>query len=176
MHTRTLRAAGAAWVLLASTLASPPLSASEPSLMRPWPAAMPAPQLVLADTAGKSWKLADLRGKVVVLNFWASWCGPCVEELPVLNQLAAQAGGKLVVLGVNYKEVSWTVDSFTRAHQFSYPVLLDKTGAEFKRWTNGVMPTTILIGRDGKPRWRIAGAISAGDRSFRSALDQLLAQ
>jgi thiol-disulfide isomerase/thioredoxin len=169
-------AAGAASILLACALASPPSSANEPSLLRPWPAATPAPQLVLVDATGKPWNLADLRGKVVVLNFWASWCGPCVEELPVLNKLAGEPGGKLVVLGVNYKEPSWTVESFTREHRFAYPVLLDKTGAQFRRWTTGVMPTTVLIGPDGKPRWRITGAISADDRRLRAALDQLLAQ
>jgi thiol-disulfide isomerase/thioredoxin len=178
MRTRTLRGAAnsAASILLAFALASSPSSANEPRLLRPWPAGMAAPQLKLDDAAGKHWQLAALRGKVVVLNFWASWCGPCVEELPVFNKLAEQSNGKLVVLGINYKEPSWTVERFTREHQFAYPVLLDKNGEHFERWTDGVMPTTILIDRDGKPRWRMIGAISANDATFRAAIDKLLAQ
>jgi hypothetical protein len=68
------------------------------------------------------------------------------------------------------------VDRFTQAHAFGYPVLLDKTGEQFTRWTTGVMPTTVLIGRDGKPRWRVVGAIEEEDVSFQVALDKLLAQ
>jgi len=99
-----------------------------------------------------------------------------VEELPILGKLADESGDRLVVLGVNYKESSWTVDEFTRAHAVRYPVLMDKTGEQFRRWTSGVMPTTVLIGRDGTPRWRLTGAIDAGDRQFRDAVTRLLAQ
>jgi thiol-disulfide isomerase/thioredoxin len=177
MLTRLLRGiAGAASILLACTLASGALAAADNSLLRPWPAKAAPPPFGLTDLSGKQWNLADLRGKVVVLNFWASWCGPCVEELPVLNALANDAGDRLVVLGVNYKEPSWTVERFTREHPFRYPVLLDKTGEHFKRWTSGVMPTTVLIGRDGKPRWRAIGAIAPSDPRFRAELDKLLAQ
>lgn len=173
MLTRLLRGiAGAASILLACA----PASASDRTLMSPWPLKAAAPSLSLPDTNGRQWNLAELRGKVVVLNFWASWCGPCVEELPILNALADEAGANMVVLGVNYKEPSWTVERFTREHQFRYPVLLDKTGDQFKHWTSGVMPTTVLIGRDGKPRWRAVGAISPSDPRFRAELDKLRTQ
>jgi hypothetical protein len=82
----------------------------------------------------------------------------------------------VVILGVNYKEASWTVDSFTQAHPMHYPVLLDKSGELFRQWTNGVMPTTVLIGRDGKPRWRLIGPLSRGDQAFGHALATLLAE
>jgi thiol-disulfide isomerase/thioredoxin len=176
MLTRTLRGTACAAILLAYPLASSTAAAGDTTMLRPWPTASSPAPLALPDTNGKQWNLADLRGKVVVLNFWASWCGPCVEELPILNGLADSAGDKLVVLGVNYKEPSWTVERFSREHAFHYPVLLDKTGEHFKRWTNGVMPTTVLIGRDGKPRWRAIGAISPTDPRFREALDKLLVQ
>lgn len=173
MLTRPLRGIAVAASLL---LACATASATDNTLIRPWPARLAPPSLSLTDVTGKQWNLAELNGKVVVLNFWASWCGPCVEELPVLNALADEAGGKLVVLGVNYKEPSWTVERFTREHPFRFPVLLDKSGEQFKHWTSGVMPTTVLIGRDGKPRWRAIGAIAPSDPRFRAELDKLLAQ
>jgi cytochrome c biogenesis protein CcmG, thiol:disulfide interchange protein DsbE len=176
MCTRALRAGllGALLILLASPASAAP--AAGHSLLQPWPSALGRPTLALASLDGKQWDLKQLRGKVVVLNFWASWCGPCVEELPVLNKVAADAGDRVVVLGVNYKEASWSVENFTHEHTFGYPVLLDKSGQPFKRWTSGVMPTTILIDRAGRPRWRIAGAIAPDDQRFHDALSKLLAE
>lgn len=174
MRVKFLRraACGIVPLLLACSIAK----AAPDSVLRPWPAQLAPARLALTDLNGKQWNLADLRGKVVVLNFWAGWCGPCIEEVPVLNTIAATSGERLVVLGVNYKEPSWTVERFVREHQFGYPALLDKTGEHFKRWTSGVMPTTVLIGRDGKPRWRVIGALAPNDKRVREALDQMLAQ
>jgi thiol-disulfide isomerase/thioredoxin len=175
MRTRASRGCAAS-ILLACVLATGPATARDPGLLRPWPSRLEAPSLALTDLSGKQWNLADLRGKVVVLNFWASWCSPCVEELPILARLADGSGDQLVVLGVNYKEPSWTVEKFSREHAVRYPVLMDKSGEQFRRWTSGVMPTTVLIGRDGTPRWRLTGAIDAGDNEFRDAVARLLAQ
>ena len=174
IRTRFFRAIGLLPLLLACTASD--VWAGTPSVLRPWPAQLAAPAFAAADTGGKHWKLADLRGKVVILNFWATWCGPCVEEVPALGTLATERDGQVVVLGVNYKEASWTVDKFAQAHPARYPLLLDKSGELFKRWTTGVMPTTILLGRDGKPRWRMIGPLEAGNRAFAEALDKLLAE
>lgn len=150
--------------------------ASAPSELRPWPAKLAPPAFAAVDTGGRHWQLADLRGKVVILNFWASWCSPCVEELPALDAMASERAGQVVVFGVNYKEASWTVEKFAQAHPARFPLLLDKSGELFKRWTTGVMPTTILIGRDGRPRWRMIGPLEPGNRAFGTALDKLLAE
>ena len=144
-------------------------------LFRPWPDRLPVPELKLVDLNGKEWTLDSLRGKVVVLNFWASWCGPCVDELPGLNQLAGGAAdGGLVVLGVNYKESADAIARFAHEHPFQYPLLRDKSGAAFKAWTSGVMPTTILIDRSGRARWRVVGELAPDDPRFRRALDKML--
>ena len=151
-----------------------PASAAD-AVLRPWPAARPTPALKLADLDGKEWNLAQLRGKVVVVNFWASWCGPCVDELPVLNALARQQPDRVAVIGVNYKEPLDSIASFSAAHPFSYPLLRDRSGDMFKGWTAGVMPTTILVDRQGRARWRSAGEIGAGDTRLKAAIDALLA-
>jgi cytochrome c biogenesis protein CcmG/thiol:disulfide interchange protein DsbE len=155
---------------------APAAVAAREQPLRPWTGKTPA--LKLADTGGNQWDLASLRGKVVVLNFWAGWCGPCVDELPVLNELASGAAtrDKLVVLGVNYKEGADAIERFMGQHPFAYPVLRDKTGDAFKQWTSGVMPTTILIDQTGRARWRLVGEIDAGSPALRRAIDDLLKQ
>jgi cytochrome c biogenesis protein CcmG/thiol:disulfide interchange protein DsbE len=167
----------AAPLLLACALSSAPLWARELPL-RPWPATSPTPQLKLTDLEGKEWDLDKLRGKVVVLNFWASWCGPCVDEMPVLNALARAAAthGRLVVLGVNYKEGADAIGRFVREHGYGYPVLRDRSGDAFKQWTSGVMPTTILIDRTGRPRWRVVGELERDNAAFGEALNKMLQQ
>ena len=157
-----------------AAVASTPSQAAE-MLFRPWPEQLPVPQLKLADLTGKEWTLESLRGKVVVLNFWASWCGPCIDELPLLNQLARSAAADdLVVLGVNYKESADAIARFAHDYPFQFPVLRDKSGESFKAWTSGVMPTTVLIDRSGRARWRVVGEIAPDDPRFRRALDKML--
>jgi thiol-disulfide isomerase/thioredoxin len=163
----------AATLLGASSFAN--LSWAKEQPLRPWPGTS-TPPLRLTGLDGKDWDLASLRGKVVVLNFWASWCGPCVDELPVLNELAAASPDGLVVVGVNFKESADAIARFTQRHAFSYPILRDKTGDAFKQWTSGVMPTTILIGKDGRARWRLVGELDPGSPALRKAIEKMLQQ
>lgn len=142
--------------------------------LRPWPANQPTPPLQVTGLDGGAWDLAGVRGKVVVVNFWASWCGPCVDELPVLGKLAGRDG--VAVVGVNYKEPLDTIERFTGAHPLPYPVLRDRTGEAFKAWTPGVMPTTIVLDRSGRARWRTVGEIPPDDTRLRAAIDALLAE
>jgi len=150
--------------------------AAEDAVLKPWPAKQATPPLRLTGLDGKEWNLAQLRGKVVVVNFWASWCGPCVDELPVLNALARQDPDKVAVVGVNYKEPLDTIERFSTAHPFAYPVLRDRGGEMFKKWTAGVMPTTILVDRQGRARWRSVGEIPAGDSRLKAAIAALAAE
>jgi thiol-disulfide isomerase/thioredoxin len=163
--------------MLTAALASP-LAQSADDALRRWPAAAPTPALNLTDLDGKEWNAASLRGKIVVLNFWASWCAPCIEELPVLNDLAAgeAARGKLVVLGVNYKEAAPTIRRFAEEHKFDYPILQDKSGEHFKKWTGGVLPTTVLIDANGRPRWILVGQLDRTNNRFRQTLRNMLQQ
>jgi thiol-disulfide isomerase/thioredoxin len=162
--------------LLAAGMAAPAAGAPVDAILKPWPAATPTPALRLNDLQGKEWQLDQLRGKVVVVNFWATWCGPCVDELPVLNALARQDPARVAVVGVNYKEALASIEQFSAAHPFAYPLLRDRSGDMFRQWTAGVMPTTIVVDRQGRARWRSAGEIRAGDTRLKAAIDALLAE
>lgn len=153
--------------------ASVPAAASD-AVLHPWPAGQATPALALADLDGGAWQLDSLRGKVVVVNFWAGWCAPCVAELPVLADLARRVG--VAVVGVNYKEGLPAIRTFTAGHPIPYPVVRDRDGAAFKLWSPGVMPTTILVDRQGRARWRTVGEIPPGDTRLAQAIETLLAE
>jgi peroxiredoxin len=92
----------------------------------------PAADFTLPDLKGKPFKLSSLKGKTVLLDFWATWCGPCIDDIPTLKSLQAKYKEKgLVVLGVSIDDSSpKEVAAFTKEHQFTYPVVL--TGGQDK--------------------------------------------
>ena len=146
-------------------------------VVRPWPAGKAAPPLNLIDLEGKTWSLAALKGQPVLLNFWASWCGPCRAEMPSLELLATRherAG--LVVLSVNYKEPVATIKRFLETLPMSLPILLDADGAAASAWTPRVFPTTVLIDRHGKPRSSVVGELDWMAGTAQALVEPLLAR
>jgi cytochrome c biogenesis protein CcmG, thiol:disulfide interchange protein DsbE len=110
----------------------------------------PEATLPLLDASGNG-SLADRRGKVVVLNFWASWCGPCVKELPLLERTQEKIrdqGG--MVLGVDYKDVRENAQEFVTRFNLSYPHLRDRDGAYAEKYDSRAFPETFVIDRQGK--------------------------
>ncbi len=152
-------------------MSGPALCASE---ARRWPAGQPVPELALADSAGKAWKLADARGKVVIVNFWASWCEPCRAEMPSLQSLAQLYGDELLVLAVNFKERDARVAQFARNAAISLPMPMDRDGAVAARWGVTIFPSSVIIGRDGQARWRITGEVDWTGREAARWLEPLL--
>jgi thiol-disulfide isomerase/thioredoxin len=127
---------------------------------RLWPVGKPTPEFALTDLEGKAWTLAALRGKPVLLNFWASWCEPCRTEMPSLELLATRherAG--LTVLAVNYRETLPVVQHFLDVQPVSLPILLDREGETTAAWTLRVFPTSVLIDRSGTPRHQVMGGL-----------------
>ena len=126
-----------------------------------------APSLVLADIRGVEHSLEQYRGKVVVVNFWATWCPPCVEELPSLEnawQRYRQQG--LVVLAVSGEE-SDVVTSFLERlpSDITFPALIDHDMKVGNRWQIRGLPTTVVVDRSGHLHWRAEGQLdfSASD-------------
>lgn len=158
---------------LLAAFAGQPVAAKDTPLQA-WPTAHATPALQLEDLNGKQWRLADLRGKVVVVSFWATWCEYCAEEMAFLDGVAKSEADKLVVLGVNYKEPAERVRRSPVANRSALTLLLDPSGQSFAKWGGAVLPTTVLVDRKGKARWRAVGALDASDSAFRDALAQLL--
>ncbi len=126
----------------------------------PWPVTQASPMLDLTDLQGQRWTSERLRGKAVVLNFWATWCPPCKEELPSLQTLHELAGGEQpVVIGINVRETASRVRRYLESTGLSFPVVLDPQAELARRFGVTAFPTTLLIAPDGQIRWRVVGEV-----------------
>lgn len=136
----------------------------------------PAPDFELTDLNGKIHRLSGYRGKVVVLNFWASWCPECLEEMPSLNAFYEKNSRKdIVVLGVTADRKKETVLTALRKVPVAYPVLLEPGGGVFiRKYTVIGMPTTVLIDRNGIIADRIVGRTDFGSASFSGKVMDIL--
>jgi len=117
-----------------------------------------APDFALKSLSGTNQRLSEHRGEVVLVNFWATWCGPCRQEMPLLNQIYQRyhAVG-FEMLGVNIDDTSGRATDMARTLGVSFPVLFDDTKAVSRQYKVNTMPTTLLIGRDGTVRYRHEG-------------------
>lgn len=142
--------------------------------LKPWSGG-PPPALTLSDTADARHSLADYRGRVVILNFWASWCEPCREEMPSLNRLKrAFAGKPVAVLAVNMGEGEGRVGEFLKSVPVEFPILLDRNSQVAKAWRVRLLPTTFIIGRDGRILYSYAGERDWADAEVRAKIGALL--
>jgi thiol-disulfide isomerase/thioredoxin len=124
-------------------------------------AGKPAPQTQFLDPDGQETNLAELEGKPVLLNLWATWCAPCVQEMPTLDKLAAAQGGKLQVVALSQDtggpekvDAFFAKQKFTTLEAYRDPKmqLMTDLGVE-------VLPTTILFDAEGREQWRVTGQL-----------------
>ena len=163
--------------LLGLTLAAlaGPVLAQRGYDVTPWPANRPAPALRALDLQGKTWQLADLRGRAVLLNFWATWCPPCRAEMPSLQQLAEIYGPEqLLVLALNVGEGPRRITQYLQSSGLNLTVLLDPQSEAAKAWGANVLPTTILIDAEGRPRQRVRGEVDWSGREAAALVEPLL--
>ncbi|HBE93375.1 MAG TPA: hypothetical protein DDW55_12980 [Gammaproteobacteria bacterium] len=117
------------------------------------------PDITLPDMHGTIHKLSDYRGKVVLLNFWATWCPPCIKEMPSMQRLEKQLQGQdFTILAVNMGEDENTINAFLKRYPVDFTILLDKDGEILTSWKIVAFPTTFLIDREG----RISHALFGG--------------
>ena len=152
-----------------------PRVAQATDAVQPWPAGKPAPPLALPGLDGKRWSLDGLRGQVLLLNFWATWCPPCRDEMPSLELLATRyEGSGFAVLAVNYREPPQTIRGFLEVLPFSLPILLDVDGRATAAWTPRVFPTSVLVDRSGQPRVMVLGEFDWLGAAARALVEPLL--
>lgn len=143
--------------------------------MTPLAAVPPAPTLALPDMDGKTVDLARYRRKVVLVNFWATWCPPCRTEFPSLGRVRKLLKpSNFEVLAVNVGEDPETVFSFAGTTDF--PVLFDRDSQAMTRWSVKGMPTTFVVDRLGRLALRAVGGREFDDPAIVAQLNELLTQ
>ena len=132
--------------------------------LEPTPAGIRAPDFALSDLSGRAVRRADLRGRWVLLNFWASWCTPCEMEMPAMQRLHARfKPSVLEVVAVNYREAAPDVRRFATRQGVDFRILLDPDGAVCARYQVGTLPFTVIL----SPRGEVVAA-AEGPRDWAS--------
>ena len=122
-----------------------------------------APPFTVTDMNGQTVSLASLKGKPVFLNFWATWCPPCVGEMPDIQRMYAKYGDKVHFVIVNIDGTKPDVTAFMENHAFSFPVALDTNGSAASAYAVQAIPTSYVIDADSNVVDSHVGALSAGD-------------
>ncbi|MCU7811983.1 MAG: TlpA family protein disulfide reductase [Candidatus Thiodiazotropha sp. (ex Notomyrtea botanica)] len=135
----------------------------------------PAPDFTLKSRSGENIKLSELRGQVVMINFWASWCGPCRQEMPILDQLYQRYEPMgFTLLGVNVEEDSAAAEKVLREIPVSFPVLYDSKNQVSENYQVRAMPSTFLIDRDGKVRYLHKGYKPGYEEDYQQQVRELI--
>jgi len=134
-----------------------------------------APNFTLKSNTGKNIKLSELRGQVVLLNFWASWCGPCRQEMPLLEKLQQRYSALgFTVLGVNVEEDPSKAKTLLKDISVSFPILFDTQNTVSQQYKVSAMPSTVMIGRDGNMRYLHRGYKPGDEAQYKKWIKQLV--
>lgn len=134
-----------------------------------------APDFTLKSNDGTNIRLSELRGQVVLLNFWASWCGPCRQEMPVLDAIQSKYEGLgFTVLGVNLDAKSSKAEKYLRDTEVGFPILFDPKGDVSGLYGVKAMPSTVIIDKDGMVRFLHEGYKDGYEDDYRKQIKSLL--
>lgn len=135
----------------------------------------PAPDFTLKSRNGENIKLSELRGEVVMLNFWASWCAPCRKEMPLLESLYKKYSDLgFTLLAVNVEEDSTKADGLLKDILVTFPVLYDNTNKVTKLYKVVAMPSTVIIDRDGNMRYLHRGYLPGYEEEYKKQVSELI--
>jgi cytochrome c biogenesis protein CcmG, thiol:disulfide interchange protein DsbE len=142
--------------------------------LKPWEGGA-TPPLALEDLAGRTHDLSEMRGRVVLVNFWATWCEPCRAEMPSIDRLRNSLKGKpFEVFAVNMAEPLSRIEKFTAAMPLGFPLLRDRDGSVGKSWKAKLLPASYLIGRDGRIHYVAYGELDWSSDAVRARVTELL--
>jgi len=134
-----------------------------------------APDFTLRTMNGPNLRLAEQRGRVVMVNFWATWCGPCRQEMPQLDRLYQKyKSSGFVLLGVNVDEDARKASDVATKLGVTFPVLLDTDKAVSRLYDLSTMPSTVIIDRDGKVRYFHRGYLAGYEDNYDKQIRELL--
>jgi peroxiredoxin len=150
-------------------------AAEPPRQLTPLPERPAAPDFALEDLDAQVHGLEQYRGRVVVVNFWATWCPPCRHELPSLQRLWEDMREEgVVVLGINVGEDPDSIFLFTADYPVDFPLLLDRDSTTIGEWPVVGIPTTFIVDTRGRMAYRAIGAREFDDPEIRATLRDLL--
>jgi thiol-disulfide isomerase/thioredoxin len=161
----------AAALLVVALALAVPAAAKE---LKPWKGGAPPP-LALQDLRGRDHRLEDYKGRVVVINFWATWCEPCRDEMPSMQRLKDRlAGAPFALLAVNYAEGNGRIEEFLKKVPVDFTILLDRDAAVSKRWQARVLPYTVVLDPAQRIRYTVTGELDWSAPEVEAAIRQLL--
>jgi peroxiredoxin len=135
----------------------------------------PAPDFTLKSITGENLKLSEYRGEVVMINFWASWCAPCRQEMPLLDSLYQKYKDLgFTLLGINLDEKSAQAEKLLKEIPVNFPILLDPKSEISRLYKVSAMPTTILVDRDGNMRFLHKGYMPGYEEDYEKQIKTLV--
>ena len=135
----------------------------------------PAPDFALKSYSGENLRLSEYRGEVVMINFWASWCGPCRQEMPLLDEMYQQYQPLgFTILGVNVEEDSSKAKQLLADIPVNFPVLFDNSSEVSKLYNVVAMPSTVLVDRDGNVRYLHQGYKPGYEDAYQQQVRELI--
>lgn len=137
-----------------------------------------APDFTADLTDGSSFTLSEQEGKVVLLNFWATWCSPCVEEMPALEKIHKEYGDQVKVVAVDCGEDKAVVDGFLKENGYTFSVGYDEKNEISRKYPVTGIPYTLVIGKDGVVQKTFTGSLGAEKQyeAYKEALEEIIAQ
>ncbi|MCM1181595.1 MAG: TlpA family protein disulfide reductase [Clostridium sp.] len=137
-----------------------------------------APDFTVELADGSTFVLSEQSGRVVLLNFWATWCGPCVREMPAFEKLYSDYGDEVAILAIDCAEDKETVDRFLSDAGYTFPIAYDVEGTTFMKYPSEGIPYTLVIGRDGIVRdiYMGAGNVDEQYEEYKSAIEDALGE
>ena len=131
----------------------------------------------LEDLRGDTPQLMEYRGRVLLVNFWASWCPPCIREMPGMQRLQQRLGDQpFTILTINVGEQKYKVWKFVQLINLTLPVLLDPDSRTFNDWGSSILPTSFLLDRQGRVRYRAQGDLEWDSDEIVSLINTLLTE